>query len=206
MLRSRHTVLCLVIAVVGIGFAGVGVQRLQAQAQAKAQKTAVAVVNVADLIAKCQKNVEFQEAAGKRRTQLQAEQEEKQKKINKLRTDLDLIGDAQSRSKMERDIIEAMSEFQAWQQIQQQYLLRDQRAFLIELYGDIDKTVASVAQREGYDLVLFDTPTPDFEQLNPEQLVQAIGNRRVIYRGDQINLTAMVLQQMNLNYLNRGGQ
>jgi len=199
-------VLCLVIAVVGIGFAGVGVQRLQAQAQAKAQKTAVAVVNVADLIAKCQKNVEFQEAAGKRRTQLQAEQEEKQKKINKLRTDLDLIGDAQSRSKMERDIIEAMSEFQAWQQIQQQYLLRDQRAFLIELYGDIDKTVASVAQREGYDLVLFDTPTPDFEQLNPEQLVQAIGNRRVIYRGDQINLTAMVLQQMNLNYLNRGGQ
>lgn len=204
MPRTRYALFCLLIAALGLSFAGLGVQRLQAQA-AKAEKTSVAVVNVADLIAKCQKNVEFQEQTQKRRSQLQAEQEEKQKKINLLRGELDIIGDAAARAKKENEIIKVMSEFQAWQQIQQQVLLRDQRVFLIELYGDIDKTVASVAQREGYDLVLFDTPSPDFEQLNAEQLVQAIGNRRIIFRTDRVDLTPVVLQQMNLNHLNRGG-
>lgn len=204
MTRNRRLMLCLLAAAtLGIGLAGVGVQRLEAQQAAKATPTAVAVVNVGELIAKGDKNIAWQADLQKRRAQLQQESDKKQNAINLMKADLDVLVKAEDRAKKEREIIEALSEFQAWQQIQQQYMLRDQRTFLIELYDDIDKTVAAVAKREGYDLVLFDTPSPDFEQLNPEQLVQAIGNRRIIFREERVNLTKVVLEQMNLDFKNR---
>jgi len=204
MTRPRRIVICLIAAaVVGIGFAGVGVQRLQAQAAAKkAEKTAVAVVNVAFLINKCDKKTGFDEEIQKRAAAYERDQQKKQERINTMRLDYEVIANPQKRAEKEREIIQAIAEFRAWQQIQQEYIARDQRLNLIELYGDIDRTVATVAQREGYDLVLFSTPTPDFEKLNPEQLLQVIGNRRVIYQTDKIDITSVVLEQLNLDLLN----
>lgn len=204
MIRQHAKLICLLAAVaLGMGYLGFQSQPLEAQNQAKAEKTAVAVVNVAELIAKSQKNLDFQAVAQKRQVALQQEQKERQNKINQLRQDLDLVANAAERQKKEREITKALYEFQAWQQIEQQNLLRDQRTFLIALYGEIDQAVAAVAAREGYALVLFDTPSPDFDQLSPEQLVQVIGNRRVVYRSEKINLTAIVLEKLNLDHLNR---
>jgi len=206
MIRQHTKLICLLAAIaMGLGYLGFQGQSLQAQNTAKAPKTAVAVVNVAELIAKCQKNQDFQAGSQKRQVKLRQEQKDRETKINQLRQDLDLAGTTAKRQKKEREITKALYEFQAWQQIEQQNLLRDQRTFLIELYGEIDMAVAAIAQREGYDLVLFDTPSPDFDQLNPEQLVQVIGNRRVVYRSEDINLTAIVLEKLNLDHLNRGG-
>jgi|GEM_PF-2463134 len=206
MTRQRTLIICLLFATtLGFGFVGLGVQHLQAQAPAKAPKTAVAVVNIAELIAKCQQNKDFQGEVQKKQVKLQQEQKSREAKINVLRQDLDLIENAQERAKKEREITKALYEFQAWQNIEQQTLLREQRMFLIELYGEIDQAVAAVAKREGYDLVLFDTPSPDFDQLNADQLVQVIGNRRVVYRSDKVSLTPVVLEKLNLDHLNRGG-
>lgn len=205
MTRAHAKLTCLLAALaLGLGYVGMQSQRTEAQNQPQAAKTATAVVNVAELIAKCQKNLDFQGEVQKRQTKLRQEQKDRETKINQLRQDLDLAATAQERSKKEREITKALYEFQAWQQIEQQNLLRDQRTFLIELYGEIDQAVAAIAQREGYDLVLFDTPTPDFDQLNPEQLVQVIGNRRVVFRSEKINLTPIVLEKLNLDHLNRG--
>lgn len=208
MIRQHAKLICLLAAVaLGLGLVAVQGQRLEAQNQAKAEKTAVAVVNVAELIAKCQKNVDFQGEIQKRQVQLRQEQEKRQGVIGDLKNDLDLLAaNTTARTKKEREITKALYEFQAWQQIEQQNLLRDQRTMLVELYGEIDLAVAAIAQREGYDLVLFDTPTPDFDKLNPDQLIQVIGNRRVVYRTDKINLTPNVLEKLNLEYLNRGGE
>lgn len=206
MIRQHAKLICLLTAVaLGLGFVALRGERLEAQNQAQAAKTAVAVVNVAELIAKCQKNVDFQAQVQKQQVKLSQEQKGKELKINQLRNDLDLVGTAADRQKKEREITKALYEFQAWQQIEQQNLLRDQRSFLIELYGDIDLAVAAIAKREGYDLVLFDTPTPDFDNLSPEQLVQVIGNRRVVYRSENVNLTPIVLEKLNRDHQNRGG-
>ena len=200
---SKKMICLLAIAALGLGGLFMQGQRLEAQSQAKAAKTAVGVVNVAELIAKCQKNQDFQATVQKRQVQLQTEQKKKQDAVNVLRQNLDLAGNATERQKVEREITKALYEFQAWQQIEQQNLLRDQRMFLIELYGEIDRAVAAVAERNGYDLVLFDTPSPDFDNLNPEQLVQVIGNRRVVYRNENVNLTPIVLEKLNLDHQNR---
>ena len=135
--------------------------------------------------------------------QLEQEQKKKQEAINNLKNELDLAGNAAERQKVEREITKALYEFQAWSQIEQQNLLREQRLFLIELYGEVDKAVAAVAEKNGIDMVLFDTPSPDFENLNPEQLVQVIGNRRVVYRNENVNITAVVLEKLNLDHQNR---
>ncbi|MEO0477415.1 MAG: OmpH family outer membrane protein [Planctomycetota bacterium] len=207
MIRQQAKLICLLAAVtLGAGSLLLPGQRTEAQAPAKAAPTAVAVVNVAELIAKSAENVAFQAEVQKRQVKLQAEQKKKQDAINVLRTNLDLAGNAAERQKMERDITKALFEFQAWQQIEQQNLLREQRLFLIELYGKIDAAVSAVAQREGYDLVLFDTPTPDFNNLTPEQLIQVIGNRRIVYRADKVNLTPTVLAKLDRDYQNRGAE
>lgn len=206
MIRQHAKLICLLAAIaLGLGYLGFQGQRTEAQNQPKAAKTAVAVVNVAELIAKCQKNQDFQAEVQKRQTKLLQERKSRETKINQMRQDLDLAGNAAERQKKEREITKALYEFQAWQQIEQQNLLRDQRTALIELYGEIDAAVAVIASREGYDLVLFDTPSPDFDNLNPEQLIQVIGNRRVVYRSEKINLTPIVLEKLNLDHLNRGG-
>lgn len=203
--RRRSIVACLLVAAaLGLGYAGLGVQHLEAQAKPQAAKTAVAVVNVNDLIAKSQQNIDFQAELQKRRAALQQESEAKQKKINLMRQDLDVMPNAEARAKKESEIIEAIANFQAWSQVQQQYLQRDQQTFLAEIYTEIRRTVATVAQREGYDVVLLDAPSPDFSKLNAEQLVQVIGGRQVIYRTNRVDLTPVVLEQMNLNHLNRG--
>lgn len=206
MIRQHAKLICLLAAIaLAFGYLGFQGQRLEAQNQPKAAKTAVAVVNVAELIAKCQKNQDFQAEVQKRQVTLRQEQKARETKINQLRGDLDLVGNDAERQKKIREITKAAYEFQAWQQIEQQNLLRDQRTALIELYGEIDQAVAMIASREGYDLVIFDTPSPDFDNLNPEQLVQVIGNRRVVYRSEKINLTPIVLEKLNLDHLNRGG-
>ena len=205
MIRQHAKLICLLAAVaLLIGFVGLQGQRLEAQDNAKAPRTAVAVVNVAELIAKCQKNVDFQGEVQKRQVKLQADQKKKQNEISTMRGELDLLTGTE-KTKKEREITKALFEFQAWQQIEQQNLLRDQRLFLIELYGEIDNAVATIANREGYDMVLLDTPSPDFGNLTPEQLVQVIGNRRVLYRSEKINLTPIVLEKLSLDHLNRGG-
>jgi Skp family chaperone for outer membrane proteins len=207
MIRQHTKLICLLAAaafVVGL-FALQG-ERLEAQNQASAEKTAVAVVNVAELIAQSQKNKDFQAEVQKRQVKLQQEQKSKQNAINQMRLDLELVGNTAERQKKEREITKALFEFQAWQQIEQQNLLREQRMFLVELYGEIDVAVAGVAQKAGYDLVLFDTPTPDFDNLNPDQLVQVIGNRRVVYRSEKVNLTPQVLAKLDIDYKNRGGE
>jgi Skp family chaperone for outer membrane proteins len=206
MSTSKKMICLLAIAALGLGGLFMQGQRLEAQNQAKAAKTAVGVVNVAELIAKCQKNQDFQATVQKRQVQLQAEQKKKQDEVNVLRQNLDLAATAAERQKVERQITKALYEFQAWQQIEQQNLLREQRLFLIELYGEIDRAVATVAEKNGYDLVLFDTPSPDFDNLNPEQLVQVIGNRRVVYRNENVNLTPVVLEKLNLDHQSRGGE
>ncbi|MEM6258283.1 MAG: OmpH family outer membrane protein [Planctomycetota bacterium] len=207
MIRQHSKLICLLAAVaLALGYMGFQSQRLEAQNQPKADKTAVAVVNVAELIAKCQKNKDFQAEVQKRRVGLEKEQKDRQQAINVLRQDLDLAANAAERQKTEREITKALYEFQAWQNIEQQNLLREQRLFLIELYGEIDDAVAMIASKQGYDLVLFDTPAPDFDNLNPEQLVQVIGNRRVVYRAEKVNLTPIVLEKLNLDHLSRGGE
>lgn len=207
MIRQHAKLICLLAAIaLGLGYFGIQGQRLEAQNQAKADKTAVAVVNVAELIAKCQKNQDFQATVQKRQVALQQEQKKRQNAISVMRQDLELLdANGPQGQKKIGEITKALYEFQAWQQIEQQNLLRDQRMFLVELYGDIDSAVAAIANREGYELVLFDTPSPDFDQLNPEQLVQVIGNRRVVFRSEKINLTPIVLEKLNLDHLTRGG-
>jgi len=206
MNRYRPLTVCLLAAaVLALGYVGLGIQRLEAQSAPTAAKTAVAVVNVNDLISKSQMNQDFQARLQKNRAELQQESQERQKRINVMRQDLDVIPNAVDRQKKEREVIQAMAEYRAWEQIQQQYLVRDQQTFLVKIYGEISRTTKAVAEREGYDLVLLDAPTPNFEELNPEQLVQVIGGRQVIYRSERVDLTSVVLEQMNLNHLNRGG-
>ena len=207
MIRQHAKLICLLAAVAfGLGYLGSLTQRTEAQNTPKAEKTSVAVVNVAELIANCQKNKDFQASIQKRRVKLDQEQKEREKDINVLRKNLGFAGNAAERQKTERAITKSLYEFQAWQQIEQQNLLRDQRTFLIELYGEIDLAVAAIAKSAGYDLVLFDTPSPDFDKLNPEQLVQVIGNRRVVYRSEDVNITKAVLAKLDVDYQNRGGE
>ena len=208
MNRNRSLTICLITAAaLGFAFLGFGVRHLSAQQQ-QAQPTAVAVVNVPLLISQSNAFQNFQTQANTRRQQLQTQAAEREAAIQQMISDLDLVPNANvdERRRQERAIVEARVQLQTWVQIEQQELMQDQRLFLIELYGTIDTTVAAIAQRQGYKLVLFDTPAPDFNELNVDQLLQVIGERRVVYRHDSIDLTAIVLAQMNLDNELQGGQ
>lgn len=207
MIRQHAKLICLLAAVaIAFGYMGFQGQRLEAQdqAKAKAKPTAVAVVNVAELIAKCAKNTAFQAEIEKRDELFKQETKKRQKAITTMQNELDLVATEGQRQEKIREITKLTYEARAWQEIERQNLRRDQQTFLIELYGEIDAAVSAIAQREGYDIVIFDTPTPDFNNINPDQLINVIGNRRVIYRKEDVSITKVVLEKLDRDYKNRG--
>lgn len=205
MTRPIRLLTCLIAAAaLGLGVFELSTPSVEAQAKPKAKASAIGVVNLQTLISKSQRNIAYQEQVDKKLAGYQKEREEKERKINLMRADLDVIADAEARAKKEREVIQAISEYQAWNQIQQQFMQRDRTRSLIEIYDEIDKTVKQVAQREGYDMVFKDATTPDFERLNAEQLVNVISSRQIIYRSKSVDLTEAVLAQMNLNYVKEG--
>lgn len=74
----------------------------------------------------------------------------------------------------------------------------EQGRIIASLYSKVTDTVADIARREGYDLVLVNdssiTPPADA----PSQAVQqTIRNRRVLYTNEALDITQLVIDEMN---------
>jgi Skp family chaperone for outer membrane proteins len=56
-----------------------------------------------------------------------------------------------------------------------------------------------IAQREGYDVVLYLSP-PELVSYNPDAVKEQIRLRKVIYANPRIDITQAVVDRLNANY------
>ncbi len=66
----------------------------------------------------------------------------------------------------------------------------------IEIYNEVRRVVAIIAQEQKYDLILR-IEAPLLDEQDPETVAQRINNRVVLYSHDSVDITAAVLKRLN---------
>jgi len=70
----------------------------------------------------------------------------------------------------------------------------------IEIYNEIRRVVALIAQEQKFDLILrVESPTLS-DQQDPENVTQRINNRVVLYSHESVDITNLVLERLNAEY------
>ncbi|XAL98110.1 OmpH family outer membrane protein [Phycisphaeraceae bacterium D3-23] len=203
----RHPLVVLLAAALMIGALGsswMKLSRLEAQGNAQAAPTAVAVLNLQDVLGQLNENNAFQASQAAKNEGLQAELTRRQNALQQMQNDLELLDpDSQAYADKEDQIFTNLIELRTWQSIQEQRNVLEQRTHLASLYRKVVQAGRAIAERRGIDIVLLDTQVPDLDRLNPEQLLNAIATRKVLYHNEETDITDDVIQQMNTAWENR---
>jgi len=103
----------------------------------------------------------------------------------------------------EDELAMKMLQYQAWLKVSDQQLDVEASLQLRALYRSIRNAVESLAEAEGYDLVVVDDSSSEFG-LNPQssmsrqmQVRQQIVGRRVLFGRDAIDITDELIVRMN---------
>lgn len=70
----------------------------------------------------------------------------------------------------------------------------------IEIYNEIRRVVALIAQEQKYDLILRVEAPSLSDQQDPENVTQRINNRVVLYSHDSVDITNLVVERLNAEY------
>lgn len=176
----------------------------QATSSLLARPTAVAVVNIEDVVASLTEKQQLDAEMKTKRDSLAAEQQTRQKQIEKLEFDLNAlrVGTPAYEAKQEQ-LQRAVLELQVWIRFEQQKVGRELGLQTERLYKKILTACQNVGKDNGYDLVLFEESEVDINNTeNPQQLQMLIQLRKVLYANPQIDLTDQIIQRMNNEYEN----
>lgn len=103
-----------------------------------------------------------------------------------------------------QELIRLEMEYQVWGSYEQRRMVDEHMRRLLQIYEDTQSAVRTVADARGLDLVLtydrLSEDAPDSTALRQQILL-----RKVIYANDRIDLTRVVLEELNRAYQQRGG-
>ncbi|MEO1534084.1 MAG: OmpH family outer membrane protein [Planctomycetota bacterium] len=202
MAMQRRNGLLAGLALGVAGIAGVGVGLGAGVAYQSAEATAVAVVDIDAVSAELEEFKARVADINVKREARVAELREISDRIAEINVELEaLTEDEQERGiglAIEGEALQNDLRFKQGAFQQEANLL--QAALTRELYGKITEAVTRVAERDGYDIVLFDDKSislNDPSAASFEGSVNAIKSKKVLYASDVVDLTDSVLALMN---------
>ena len=183
-------------------FAVVGTAWVVASGQAELLRdrpAVVAVVSLEEVWNQVDEREQMNADLQTEKEELLADKERREQKIKNMQQDIDWSPeDSEERRKKEEELTRAAIEFKAWWEWQQQRLAREEKIRYEELYRNSVSAIEEVAEANGVDIVLFKERAPVFDpQLNVAQTLALIGNRKVLYVRDELDLTDQVITRMN---------
>ena len=200
MIGKRTTWAVVAAAAVLVG----GYVTATASGLLKGTPTAAAVVNVQAVFDALKEKTTIEAELQQRGEKLQAEQQDRQKQIQQMRSELDLLTPGTENFRKKQEELERTAiELQAWVQYENQKLQRERGIQIEGIYNKTLKAVADVAKANGYQLVLFSEGPPDLRWENAQQLSALVQLRKVLYYDPALDITELVTQKMNNDYQNR---
>lgn len=168
-------------------------------ARPPAQPTAVATIDIVEVIDQLTERTV-------REAELEANKNTRQEQVNEvigqlqtLQEDLKLLnrGTDEYKDKI-RQAMEMQAVVKARGDALNQILSIDRGDMIREMYTKITDATARIADREGYDTVLFDDSLfPISEGIPFADVYRSIVTRSVIYRHDSVNITDQVITLLN---------
>ena len=191
---------CAAVALGTIVWAGA-----QAANQMHAQPTSVAVANVQQIFNSLKERQQIQAAMQSQMSDLQKQRDAKQKKIQDLKSQLDVLqAGSKAYANKESQLEQQLIGLKAWAEYQQKKVSQDRALKIEQLYRKTVAAVESVAKADGYQIVIYGGGKPKFEYSNENQLATEIQTRKVLWAADSVNITDQVTQMMNNAFENAG--
>ncbi|MGV6815593.1 MAG: OmpH family outer membrane protein [Phycisphaerales bacterium] len=187
------------LPVMGVLLAAFAWQAGANSARPPAQPTAVATVDIVQIIDQLdERKVRENELEANKSTR-QAQVDEVVKQLKTLRADLESLNPGTDEYKEKiREGMEMEAVVKARGDALNTILSIDRGNVTREMYNKITEAINRIAEREGYDIVLFDDSLFPVPQDAPfADIYRAIITRGVIYRHDSIDITNEVVTLMN---------
>ena len=196
----KRTIWIAAFLAVGVTLGG-AINHLTAQAKEPPPAARVAVVDISRVFRNYQKTLDYHDQQRAESQRLQAENDAKLAAIEKATNVLaDMKTGTADYEKQEELIDQLTLQHRNWQATlaarQQRLMLQRTR----EMYDDIVKATAVIAQKQGCNLVMTREPA-DITMRSMEEFLDQLSRRKVLYVADNLDITGDVLQHLNEMYL-----
>ena len=175
-----------------------------ATAQNGATPTAVAVVDLNQVLTQSAGYASMQAEQETRQADQQSEAESKQAEVAAIQNQLDTLGvGTPAWDAKRRELLEKATEVRAWAQVSQQLENGTRSREFLALYEAANAAVAAVATERGIDIVMTAGTLPDLQQLanaDPQQIQAVLQNRKVIFNKESVDITQAALTRMNAEF------
>jgi Skp family chaperone for outer membrane proteins len=179
-------------------------------AQAQAALSKVAIANPVRVFNQIQKTKDLRSTMEARTNALEQQRLAKANEIRDMQAKRDLLNkSAPEYAALNRDIVEKTVNLQAWMQITKLDLERAQKEQILQLFEEITKAIAKVAEQKGIEIVLAEQKPEipaDLEAVNVEQLRGLLGQRNVLYTKALADISDAVIVQMDADYKSGGAK
>ena len=199
--RSIHPmipVLCMLLAV----FVWQAGANNASNARPPAQPTAVATVDIVTIFDQLDELKSLETELENRKNSRQAQLDEVKNQLRTISADLETLKNGTDEYKEKvREAMEMQAVIQARGEALNQILSIDRGAMTRDLYTKVSDAVNRIAEREGYDIVLFDDSTFTVPENAPYQDVfRSIITKSVLYRHDGVDITSQVVSLLNSEF------
>ena len=200
---ARLGLCALIAAVVGVAFVS-GSNTSTASAVKAASPSAVAVVDLAELLEGLNERTYLEEKLNSEIADRQTELDSINAEIEKMADQIGTLkeGDDQTMQKI-RDMRIKQVEARALGQFVQEQLSLEKGQMLATIYNKVQTAAGKILARDGWDVILIDDSGLALPEMAQEgQMLQLILNRRVLASDAEVDITADVQTLMNNEFAN----
>ena len=201
-MRMKSTLVCGVILGASV-LAAVHGQ----QGQPGIGQTTVAVVNMTRVFETAQMPKDLERIFGERKSEIEVQARAKKEQINVIQKELDSGAFAKDSPDYQDRILQMETlklRGDHWLRGKERSLARERQRYFEMLYKQVTQACQDVAQSQGIDIVLSDNPV-DFDIPDAAVLINQILAKKVVYASPRVDLTQLVIDRFDNEYLRLGG-
>lgn len=185
------------LAVLVIGLVGVN-----AQGVLNGEPTSVGVIDLGNLYDSLREKEQIDAELQTIRTRLTTENTDRQKELERLKQDLDmLVAGTPPYADAQDTYEETALDYQVWIQYEQRKLAREANLQIQKLQKGLDEAIGVVAEAQGVDIVLYNKQSLRLGN-NAQGQPQTANINVVAWSGKNVDITDAVAQHMNNTFEN----
>ncbi len=188
-------------AVVICGVVATAAMRLQAQVAApRTRATVVVACDIRQIFRDYQKAKDLMSKMRQRQEALQEEAKARQVGIDSQQKILSGFAPGSPQYKKAlADLQKRMIDREVWTRVQEQTLMQDHILQTKLMRSDIIKVITTLSTQRGFDIVV-QMNADDGDARTPQELIAQIANKKVLYASDKVNITPLVISELNRAY------
>lgn len=196
--KTIWTALILIATIGFLGLAGANAGYMMA-----GRPTAAGVIDVQTVFESLKEKMQIEADLKSRLEQLNLEEQDQKQKLQEIKSDLDILApDSPAFNEKQSQLEQQAIGLQTWRTFQTQKLNRERGLQIERLYRKLIDAVGTVAEQNGFDLIMFKEKPVDFRGAKPEALNTLIQVRKVLWSAPDLDLTDQVTQLMNNEFSN----